>query len=84
MLISCWDLKEHDIIIIIIKNQKGKFSIEFPQYFLYLFAIINRMSQSSSTVAEAQWVRRWSSEHRVVKAEGSSRGGDTYQAFFQR
>ena len=30
-LISCWDLKEHYIIIIIIKNQKGKISIEFPQ-----------------------------------------------------
>ena len=24
-LISCWDLKEHHIIIIIIKTQKGKF-----------------------------------------------------------
>ena len=35
-LISCWDLKEHDIIIIIIKNQKGKISIEFPQYFICL------------------------------------------------
>ena len=29
-LISCWDLKEHHIIIIIIKTQKGKISIEFP------------------------------------------------------
>ena len=33
-LISCWDLKEHHIIII--KNQKGKISIEFPQYFICL------------------------------------------------
>ena len=29
-LMSCWDLKEHHIIIIINKNQKGKISIEFP------------------------------------------------------
>ena len=35
-LMSCWDLKEHHIIIIINKNQKGKFSIEFPQYFICL------------------------------------------------
>ena len=35
-LISCRDLKEHHIIIIIIKNQKGKISIEFPQYFICL------------------------------------------------
>ena len=35
-LMSCWDLKEHHIIIIIIKNQKGKISIEFPQYFICL------------------------------------------------
>ena len=35
-LISCWNLKEHHIIIIIIKNQKGKISIEFPQYFICL------------------------------------------------
>ena len=33
---SCWDLKEHQIIIIINKNQKGKISIEFPQYFICL------------------------------------------------
>ena len=33
-------------------------------------------------MAAAQWVRRWGSEHRVVQAEGSSPGGDTYQAFF--
>ena len=35
-LISCWDLKEHHIIIIIIKNLKGKLSIELPQYFICL------------------------------------------------
>ena len=35
-LMSCWDLKEHQIIIIINKNQKGKISIEFPQYFICL------------------------------------------------
>ena len=33
---SCWDLKEHYIIIIINKNQKGKISTEFPQYFIFL------------------------------------------------
>ena len=33
-------------------------------------------------MAEAQWVRRWSSDHRVVQAEGSSPSGDTYQTFF--
>ena len=30
-LIVRWDLKEHHIIIIIIKNHKGKFSVEFPE-----------------------------------------------------
>ena len=30
----------------------------------------------------AQWVRRWSSGHRVVQAEGSSPGGDIYQFLF--
>ena len=33
-------------------------------------------------MAVAQWVRRWSSDHRVVQAEGSNPGGDTYQTFF--
>ena len=37
---------------------------------------------SFSTVAVIQWVRRWSSGHRVVQAEGSSLGGDIYQIFF--
>ena len=32
MLMSCWDLKvHHHIIIIINKNQKEKISTEFPQ-----------------------------------------------------
>ena len=35
-LMSCWDLKEHHITIIINKNQKGKISTEFPQYFICL------------------------------------------------
>ena len=35
-LMSCWDLKEHHIIIIINKNQKGKILIEFLQYFICL------------------------------------------------
>ena len=35
-LMSCWDLKEHHLIIIINKNQKGKISIESPQYFICL------------------------------------------------
>ena len=33
-------------------------------------------------MAVAQWVRSWNSGHRVVQAEGSSPGGDTYQTFF--
>ena len=33
-------------------------------------------------MAVVQWVRRWSSDQRVVQAEGSSPGGDTYQTFF--
>ena len=32
-LIVCSDLKEHHIIIIIIKNHKGNISIEFPEFF---------------------------------------------------
>ena len=35
-LMSYWDLKEHHIITIINKNQKGKISIEFPKYFICL------------------------------------------------
>ena len=35
-LMSCWDLKEHHIIINISKNQKGKISTEFPQHFFCL------------------------------------------------
>ena len=35
-LMSCWDLKEQHIIIIINNNQKGKISTEFPQYFICL------------------------------------------------
>ena len=42
----------------------------------YLFAIINKISKLFS-----QWVRRWSSGHRVVQAEDSSLGGDMYQFF---
>ena len=30
----------------------------------------------------AQWVRRWSSNHRAVQAEGSSPRGNVYQTFF--
>ena len=33
-------------------------------------------------MAVAQWVSRWSSDHRVVQAEGSSPSGDTYQTCF--
>ena len=29
-LIVCWDLKEHHIMIVIIKNHEGKISVEFP------------------------------------------------------
>ena len=39
---------------------------------------------SFSTVAVAQWVRHWSSGHRVVQAQGSSVGGDIYQMFSQQ
>ena len=35
-LMLCWDLKEHHIIIIINKNQKGKISTEFSQHFICL------------------------------------------------
>ena len=30
-------------------------------------------------MAVTQWIRRWSSGHRVVQAEGSNPGGDLYQ-----
>ena len=36
---------------------------------------------SFSTVAVAQWARRWSTGHRVVQAEGSSPGGGIYLFF---
>ena len=42
------------------------------------------ITDSFSTVAVAQWVRRWSSDHRVVQAEGSSPGGNTYQTYYQQ
>ena len=42
--------------------------------------IINKTSEIGFLiVAVAQWVRRWSSSHRVVQAEDSSLGGDIYQ-----
>ena len=45
----------------------------------YLFAIsITKLR----TVEVAQWVKRWSSSHRVVQAEGSVPGGYIYQMFF--
>ena len=47
------------------------------------FSKINKISDSFSLVV-AQWVRRWSSNHRVVQAEGSSPRGDVYQFFFKR
>ena len=34
-----------------------------------------------STVVVVQWIRRWSSGHCVVQAEGSSPGGYIYQFF---
>ena len=40
------------------------------------------MTDSLSSVPVAQWVRLCSSGHRVVQAEGSSPGGDTYQTLF--
>ena len=33
-------------------------------------------------MAVAQWVRRWSSGHRVVQAEGSSPGGNIREILF--
>ena len=36
---------------------------------------------SFSTVAVAQWVRRWSSCCRVLQAEGSSTGADIHKLF---
>ena len=33
-------------------------------------------------MAAVQWVRRWSSSHRVVQAEDSTLRGDVYQFFF--
>ena len=33
-------------------------------------------------MAVAQWVRHWSSDHRVVQAEGLSPGVNVYQTFF--
>ena len=48
----------------------------------YLFAIINNFKIDFSTVAVAQWVRCWSSGHRMVQAESSSPGGNVHQFFF--
>ena len=48
----------------------------------YLFAIISKISDGFPSVAVAKWVRHWSSNHRVVQAEGSSPHGDVYQFFF--
>ena len=79
-LMSFRDLKEHHIIIIINKNQKGKISIEFPQYFICLLQM-TKFHWGFSTVAVAQWVRRCNSDDSVVQAEGSSPGRDTYQTF---
>ena len=42
----------------------------------------NSSFQFSSTVAVAQWVRRWSSGHRVAQAENSGPDEDMYQILF--
>ena len=79
-LISCWDLKKHHIIKIIIKNQKGKMSIEFPEssnseksYFICLQSLLKLHRQflisGGSSVG-----KRWSSGHtgwckRTVRAQ---------------
>ena len=34
-------------------------------------------------MAVAQWGRRWSSDHKVVQAEGSSPGGDTFETLIE-
>ena len=52
-LMSCWDLKGHHIIIIINKNQKGKISTEFTQYFICLRQL-TKFTVSFSTVVVAQ------------------------------
>ena len=46
------------------------------------FAIITKFQTIFSSVAVAQWVRRWSSNDRVVQGEGSGPRGDVYQIFF--
>ena len=75
-LISCCDLKEQHIIIIVIKkSEKENFST------LSVCNNEQNFTDNSSTVVVAQWVRRWSSDHRVVQVEGSSPGGDIYQTF---
>ena len=56
-LMSCWDLKEHHIIVIINKNQKGKISTEFTQYLICLRQLTKFhrwfLNSGSSSVSKA-------------------------------
>ena len=73
-LMSCWDLKEHHIIIIIIKNQKGKISIDFPQHFICLWQLTKFhwwfLNSGGSSVSKAleQWSQRGGASWRFEPA----------------
>ena len=88
-----------DIVILCITPnsccQQNLMCFDMPLYFYtfrilrftfmqYLFAIIISLQIGFSTVAVAQWVRRWSSGHRIVQVEGLGPSGEIYKIFFQQ
>ena len=59
-LVVCWDLKEPHIMIIIIKNHKGKISIEFPvsvnsekSYFTFSVYSTGRFAEGARDLTES-------------------------------
>ena len=55
-LIPSWDLKEHPIIIIVIKNHEGKISIEFPESANLEKSYFNRQRNPFSFYMVTFWV----------------------------
>ena len=65
-LIACWDLKEHPIKIIIIKDHKAKISIEFPESANLeksYFSIIIHQSFDFPIMQEFETLQHWRSIH---------------------
>ena len=65
------------------KHGRGTFEISYADCYAreisrFVCHNYHNFKVTFSTVAVAQWVRRWNSGHRVLQAEGSRPGGNAY------